>query len=307
MARHVNGKPILRRPMSNAAVNAILKDACDKAGYPDLYPKISWDFNVRFTNKLGRACYNRAGTLWSIELSSKLFSLADDWEREDTIRHEVAHLVIAMKYADRCFLPKRDRRRIMPHGDEWQAMAVKVGAIPRACSKKIEGSDAIRPNRRRFMKYCGCGEHPVTKTIARRMITGKYSCGKCKRFLQDAPYHQAPQTPAPQAPCMAADTIMDDSAMRREIDRLKRDNARLRGSAPQPSAPKKRRMKKAPLSPAMLDRVLATVTTSGISNQDVRSATGLSGPDTHRYLHALIAQGKVRKSGSRWSTRYHSV
>ncbi len=57
-----------------------------------------------------------------IELSSKIFPLISIAEQEDTVIHEVAHLLVDVEYGD-----VED-----VHGWEWSAMAEQVGCRPQA-------------------------------------------------------------------------------------------------------------------------------------------------------------------------------
>lgn len=264
----INGKRIVRNPMKRAEVDAVLKDACERMGVPELFKKISWEFNVRYTRALGRADYRKN----HIQLSSKLFSLATSAQREDTIRHEAAHLAVAYTYPDRAFLSRNHPRAIKPHGYEWKRFAVLAGATPKAVSKRIEGSEAIRGNRRRFTTYCGCPEpHMVSKTIYDRLNQGtRYTCRSCRSSLSLHPPVR-----------MAADTAAPTTSP----------------SKPKPQQP----------SHDVITSVERTLTLAGVQNKDVRTATGPCGATVKKALLQLVKEGKARKSGHRFTARYHRV
>ena len=210
--------------MNTTEVNRILKDACEKMGCPALFPRISWDFNSRFVRRLGDASYASN----HIRLSTKLFALATPAQREDTIRHEAAHLAVGFFYSDRVRLPKSNPRSISAHGSEWKALARKAGATPRACSKRIEGSEALRTSRKRFAAYCACGDHPVTKTVARRLSMGtRYSCRVCKCFLTREPIVKVLRAADTLAAAQVTETPAVKSAMEIEIERLRKENMSL--------------------------------------------------------------------------------
>ena len=93
---------------------------------------------------------------------------------EDTIFHEVAHLVVAMKY----------KTKRSPHGPEWQAVMRDCFGIE---PKRTHGLD-LAPARkvaRDFVYVCKCREHHLTSIRHNRMVAkkAKYRCVACGEVL----------------------------------------------------------------------------------------------------------------------------
>ena len=89
---------------------------------------------------------------------------------EETVAHEVAHLVAF----------KRFGTRIRPHGREWQAIMRRFGVAPRRCHSH-DVSDLRTRSPRRFVYRCGCRTHELTSIRHRRARTGAtvYLCKQC--------------------------------------------------------------------------------------------------------------------------------
>ena len=110
---------------------------------------------------------------------------------EDTIPHEVAHLVTR----------KLHGRRVKSHGPEWQAVMRAFGCEPSRCHSYDVSNVATR--RDLPAVYCDCqgsaGEHRISK--ARYKLIGKsgYSirCRLCKATIRKTRDRSASQEPAP--------------------------------------------------------------------------------------------------------------
>jgi len=86
-----------------------------------------------------------------------------------TIPHEVAHLAVFYHY----------RRRVRPHGPEWQRIMRRFGAEPRATHTfDVENS---RTRRLRTFRYaCPCREVELTSIRHNRARRGvRYYCNEC--------------------------------------------------------------------------------------------------------------------------------
>jgi SprT protein len=100
---------------------------------------------------------------------------------EDTVAHEVAHLVCFA-----CF------GRVRPHGPEWRHVMRRFGiAEPRRCHDYDLPADTARRQRRWFYE-CGCRLHPLSTTRHNRIQRGlaRYHCRRCGealRFALDLP------------------------------------------------------------------------------------------------------------------------
>jgi predicted SprT family Zn-dependent metalloprotease len=88
-------------------------ETANSLGLPELARKVRVSWNARMQTTAGRAWWPDR----TIELNPKLKEVAPE-ELWRTIRHELAHLVAY----ERC-----GRRRIEPHGPEWQAACADLG------------------------------------------------------------------------------------------------------------------------------------------------------------------------------------
>jgi SprT protein len=92
---------------------------------------------------------------------------------DDTIPHEVAHLVAYKVYKDN------------GHGIGWQTTMRKLGYEPIRCHD-YENSDLIRKVKlKRFEYKCGCKVYHIMKNDHEKIIGKKITmrCPKCKGFL----------------------------------------------------------------------------------------------------------------------------
>jgi SprT protein len=81
-------------------------------GLPNMQDLVRVEWNPRLRSTAGYAKYRS----WTIELNPRL--LAFEGEVNRTLRHELAHLVAHYRAG---------RRRIEPHGAEWQEACVQLG------------------------------------------------------------------------------------------------------------------------------------------------------------------------------------
>ncbi len=93
---------------------------------------------------------------------------------EDTVYHEVAHLVVALRFGT----------RRPPHGKEWQdVMRNCFGLEPKRTHRL-----ALTPARqvaRSFVYACKCRKHKLTSIRHNKVLSGKtiYSCKSCGSIL----------------------------------------------------------------------------------------------------------------------------
>jgi SprT protein len=96
---------------------------------------------------------------------------------QQTIPHEVAHLVVNWRH-------RKKRARPKPHGPEWQAvMQDCYGLQPTRCHSYQ--TTAARVVARNFLYECNCREHRLTRIIHNR-ISRRYKalCKKCRTPLR---------------------------------------------------------------------------------------------------------------------------
>lgn len=96
------------------------------------------------------------------------------WMVEDTLRHEVAHVLAGSRAG---------------HGPVWKRWAVLVGARPERCGKEMPPEvEAIRPKTARergqhkWAGRCACEtEHKKARIMRKHM--NSYSCKRCKQRI----------------------------------------------------------------------------------------------------------------------------
>lgn len=133
--------------------------------------KVKW--NSRLQTTAGRAHYGED----CIELNPLLITLSDVAEIERTLKHELAHLVAY----ERC--AKIQRRRLQPHGAEWQEACSDLGISGEARCHELELPG--RRMRRRFAYACPA----CSSTIERvKRFKGYVACYDCCRQHSNGRY-----------------------------------------------------------------------------------------------------------------------
>ena len=111
----------------------------------------------------GRQCWIRYNP-W---IFAKYYAL----NLQDTVPHEVAHYVVH---------EMAGKRRVKPHGREWQMLMEAFGADPAVTfNLDLEG---IPQRRQKTHSYrCECRAHQVSTTRHKRVLAGKgrYLCVNC--------------------------------------------------------------------------------------------------------------------------------
>ena len=78
------------------------------------------------TSRTGQISYTKK----LIELHAELLVAGREEERDQTLLHETAHLIVALLYPE----SKRRHSRIKSHGREWKIVMRKLGCQPDRCS-----------------------------------------------------------------------------------------------------------------------------------------------------------------------------
>jgi len=135
--------------------------------------RVKW--NSRLQTTAGRAHYEED----CIELNPLLITVSDIAEIERTLKHELAHLVAY----ERC--GKVQRRRLQPHGPEWQEACDDLGISGEARCHELELPG--RQMRRRFVYDCPvCGDQ-----IERvKRFRGHVACYDCCQKHGNGKYDQ---------------------------------------------------------------------------------------------------------------------
>jgi len=128
--------------------------------------------DVRFDLK-GRAAgmYRVQRRKRVIRYNPYLFAKYFDHNLQTTVPHEVAHYVTDMLFG---------LRNIQPHGKQWQAVMLSLGADPAVTGDYDLTGIPVR-RQRRFHYQCACSEHQVSTVRHKRVMRGdmKYLCRAC--------------------------------------------------------------------------------------------------------------------------------
>lgn len=123
-----------------------------------------WRFQFNHRKRTLGLCKYRTKT---IELSIYYATHGEEKDIIDTIKHEIAHALVGTGHG---------------HNDVWRAMAIKVGATPKACATTevqiLEGA--------RYIAACNCGIPHVKYRKPRR---SRYRCVKTKQEIFFKPIH----------------------------------------------------------------------------------------------------------------------
>src|SRR6185436_3239730 len=101
--------------MDRKGIKEAIAFACEANGVPEIIPRISVQFNPRFTNRMGDALFN--GTIMRIRLSTPLWGRASDEQKRETVIHEACHIIARYKHG----------LDIRPHGYHWISCMKKAG------------------------------------------------------------------------------------------------------------------------------------------------------------------------------------
>lgn len=132
--------------------------------------KVDVLFNARLTGCVGRAKYWHYRKVGSVEFSTQLWSRINDEERENTIIHEVAHIIAFIVYG-----------KVKPHGWEWQSIHRKLGSEPRRTCDNIDTAGITRKVKKFNIECDFCGYNWVLSQTLITRRENKIGCiGKCK-------------------------------------------------------------------------------------------------------------------------------
>ncbi|MEJ2316337.1 MAG: SprT-like domain-containing protein [Gammaproteobacteria bacterium] len=158
-------------------VRQCIKRASDALGCRLTLPDIHFDLQGRAA---GQFCL-RQNTL-QLRFNSALFSRYFDENLAQTVPHEVAHYLVYVLFM------KTRKKRVRPHGPEWQSMMRLLGATPETRhSFSLDGIPVRREQR--FAWNCDCRTHSIAKRTHLRMLRGEQrvciTCGSLLQFPAD--------------------------------------------------------------------------------------------------------------------------
>jgi len=150
---------------SVAEISELLIDTCYQLDAGALISKLSWDWNSRFTSRMGDASWPAA----VIRLSSPLWPRASIRDRRETVIHELCHLVTGFKYGT-----------MDGHGPRWQSLMIDAGCRParrhQVCNRGLV---------HRVRAICDCQVHEITSRRAAMIERGDrvWVCRSCRVSL----------------------------------------------------------------------------------------------------------------------------
>lgn len=122
----------------------------------------------------GMYCY-KAACRW-LRFNPWVFATDMALHLSDTVPHEVAHYAV-----HQCF----GSRGVKPHGAEWRALMLALGANPSATYSADLSGVPIR-RQRRHAYQCGCRLHSLSSTRHNRVLNRRatYCCSYCRGVLR---------------------------------------------------------------------------------------------------------------------------
>lgn len=126
---------------------------------------------------------------WAVGINLDFLERNTEDMLEETVAHEVAHLLVHHKYR------KYGGQRPSAHGREWQALMMRVFKVTpsRTHNYDTSGLGIRRQDRHSYDCGCGVGHHKVTTTKHNKMKRGRgYRCLTCRLTLTPTASKQVP-------------------------------------------------------------------------------------------------------------------
>lgn len=131
----------------------------------DALPRLRFDLR-------GRCAGQALPRSWTIRLNAGLLQRYGEDFIEQTVPHELAHLVAYAHFGE----------GIRPHGAEWRELMRLLGRRPDVCHQ-FEVSPARRVRRHAY--HCDCASHQLSSIRHRRIQQGmNYQCRRCGQALR---------------------------------------------------------------------------------------------------------------------------
>lgn len=136
------------------------------------FASIAVDFDLK-----GRCAgmYQVKGGHRRIRYNPWLFAKYFNDSLNETVTHEVAHYLVDCFYG---------LRRVKPHGEEWKAIMIDLGAEPRATGDYDLTGIPVRQYAK-FNYRCGCRTHQLTSLRHKKIVQrrAQYRCQYCHDFI----------------------------------------------------------------------------------------------------------------------------
>jgi predicted SprT family Zn-dependent metalloprotease len=156
-------------------VTTLARSLMEQAGFGHV--RLGVKFSGRMTTALGKAIVYRDGRNPEVRFSRVIWPKADPAERDNTVAHEVAHVIAGLKYGENC-----------GHDWRWRRTMQALGYTPTRChTVDREGIQARRAEKRARTGVhvpCACGTtvrlstRMANKCIRNRSGVRHVACGR---------------------------------------------------------------------------------------------------------------------------------
>ena len=169
-------------------IETVVLDCLDKAQKRFGISKVQKIPEIRYDTigkAAGWACWNSGNPF--IRINPILLNENVEQVVNQTVPHEVAHVVVNEVYENARVRDWNNRRQIAPHGTEWKSVMRLFGKEPDRCHQMDTSTvQKIRGGGNRFVYKCNCREHDFTinrhnKVSFKGMV---YRCALCKGDLK---------------------------------------------------------------------------------------------------------------------------
>ena len=156
--------------MTNQEVHAIMLEACEANGRPDIMDRIRWKWSARLTSSMGNASKRGGDEKYTIKLSTPLFDRADYATCRQTVIHEVCHVIDGIVNGVR-----------MSHGYGWKHCMARAG-VPADRCHTVSNAGLVK----RYVYTCpnGCHEFRLSTVLHNKIRRGQRRvCNKCRSAI----------------------------------------------------------------------------------------------------------------------------
>ena len=165
-------------------VNVLIKRKLAEIGKASL--KVRWSWNDTFTRRMGDAKHDPDQKGGRMRFSKPLWPAASEGEREETVLHELAHIIVGCQHGILTRWTARGPQRVA-HGPRFTSMLILLGGTG-ARTHKVN-RDHVKRKQDRFGGPCpGCGQEvSFSQSVRTKWIRGRQTRRhRCGRTLDSA-------------------------------------------------------------------------------------------------------------------------
>ena len=132
-----------------------------------------FDFPTILFKKRGKVAGIANHVTNTLNFNMVLLTENTDHFLKTTVPHEWSHLIAR----ELCL------HRIQPHGREWKAVMIKLGASPNRCHSYNTANSTVY-EKTKYVYICSCQKHAVGPVRHKKLQKGvRYTCNRCKGNL----------------------------------------------------------------------------------------------------------------------------